>query len=121
MNEPQSYREFWPYYVGEHGSARTRGLHFIGTAGALAFCAVALITGNGWWLVAMPLVGYGFAWAAHAFVERNRPATFRFPIWSLIGDFHMFALMCRGRMSVEVARCAELTEGKRIENPVQRT
>ena len=104
MSEPRTYREFWPFYVGEHSLEATRRLHFVGTALVIAMPVLALVTWNAWWLVAMPIVGYGFAWVGHFFVERNKPATFRFPVWSLIGDFHMFALMCLGRMNDEVAR-----------------
>ncbi len=114
MEHPRTYREFWPYYVGEHNLAATRWLHFVGTAGVLAFFVVAIATWDGWWLVAMPLFGYGFAWTGHFFVEHNKPATFRFPLWSLAGDFHMFALMCLGRMGDEVSRCLAITGGKRL-------
>jgi hypothetical protein len=114
MSAPRTYREFWPYYVGEHGRSGTRWLHFVGTAGVIVMFVIAIVTLNGWWLVAMPLFGYAFAWIGHFAVEHNKPATFRFPVWSLIGDFHMFALMCLGRMSDEVARCAELTAGRRL-------
>ena len=92
MDKPQSYREFWPFYVRQHMRPATRWLHFVGTAGVLALAAAAALDGNAWLLAAMPPCGYGFAWFAHAFVERNRPATFTHPVWSLIGDFHMFAL-----------------------------
>ena len=114
MSEPRTYADFWPYYVGEHRSAGTRWLHFVGTAGVFFFFFVALVASNAWWLIAMPLSGYGGAWLGHLLVERNKPATFRFPLWSLIGDFHMFALMCRGRMTGEVARCAQLTDGETL-------
>ena len=114
MSAPRTYREFWPYYVVEHRRSGTRWLHFTGTAGVLAFFVIAIVTLNGWWLVGMPLFGYAFAWIGHFTVERNKPATFRFPVWSLIGDFHMFVLMCLGRMNDEVARCAELTAGRRL-------
>ncbi|MBN36741.1 MAG: hypothetical protein CMM46_18555 [Rhodospirillaceae bacterium] len=107
MEAPRSYREFWPFYVREHLNPTTRLFHFIGTAGVLLFLAAALATRNAWWLLAMPLCGYGFAWAAHAFVERNEPATFTHPFWSLIGDFHMFVMMAMGRMSAEVERHRE--------------
>ena len=106
MSAPRTYREFWPYYVGEHRLASTRRLHFIGTALVIAMPVLALVTWSGWWLLAMPFLGYGFAWVGHFFVERNSPATFRFPVWSLISDFRMFALMCLGRMNDEVARYA---------------
>jgi hypothetical protein len=114
MVAPRTYREFWPYYVGEHRHAGTRWLHFAGTAGVLVFALVGGVTGNGWWLVAMPILGYAFAWLGHAAVERNKPATFRFPVWSLIADFQMFGLMCLGRMESEVARCAGVTGGERV-------
>ena len=107
MARPRSYGEFWPYYVREHADRRTRALHFAGTAGAIAVAVAAAASGRWWLLAAIPVLGYGFAWVAHAFVERNRPATFTHPLWSLIGDFHMFALMLTGRMGREVARHRE--------------
>jgi len=107
MERPRSYREFWPYYVREHMRPRTRLLHFLGTLGVLALLAAAIVLLDGWLLLLLPVCGYGFAWAAHAFVERNKPATFTHPVWSLIGDFHMFGLMLMGRMDREVARHAD--------------
>jgi len=107
MARPTSYREFWPYYVREHGKPATRALHFAGTAGVIVLAVVAAATADGWLLLALPVVGYGFAWLAHALVERNRPATFTHPWWSLVGDFHMFALMLAGRMGREVERHAK--------------
>ncbi len=104
MTGPARYREFWPFYVREHLDPVTRRLHFVGTAGVFACAVSALATGEPWLLAGMPLAGYGFAWAAHAFVERNRPATFTHPLWSLAGDFHMFFLMLAGRMAAEVER-----------------
>lgn len=100
----QSFAEFWPFYLREHSRPRTRLLHYVGTTGVLVVAAAALITGRWAWLWAMPLLGYGFAWAAHFFVERNRPATFTYPLWSLRADFVMYGKMLRGQMPDELRR-----------------
>jgi hypothetical protein len=97
-----TFREFWPYYVREHSRPLTRGLHYVGTGGLLALAATALATRRPALLALLPVVGYGFAWAAHFFVEKNRPATFTYPLWSLGADFVMFGKMLRGRMHEEV-------------------
>ncbi len=93
-----SFAEFYPFYLGEHARPATRRLHFMGSALAL-FCLAALVlTGNVWWLVGALVSGYGFAWAAHLFVEKNRPATFRHPLYSLMGDWKMFWEILMGRI-----------------------
>jgi hypothetical protein len=102
-----SYEEFWPYYVSEHALPATRALHFAGTSLVLACFAAGLLV-SAWWFAAAPLAGYGFAWVAHFFFEKNRPATFTYPLWSLRGDFRMFRLMLLGRMAPELARAASL-------------
>ena len=102
-----SYREFWAFYVGEHRRPLTRRLHFIGTTGAIFGIAAAIIFANVWLLVLAPVFAYGLAWAGHFWVEKNSPATFRYPLWSLLADFHMYALMLTGRMDDEVRRHAE--------------
>jgi hypothetical protein len=99
-----TFREFWPYYVGQHSRRLTRGLHYLGTGGLFVVIAVALASGRPALLWLLPVVGYGFAWAAHFFVEKNRPATFTHPLWSLGADFVMFGKMLRGRMGTEVQR-----------------
>jgi hypothetical protein len=100
----RSFAEFWPYYVGEHRHPVCRGLHYLGTSLALAV-VVALVTVGDPWLVVLGLaVGYGPAWIAHFFVEHNRPATFKYPLWSLFSDFKMLGLAIRGRMAAEVTR-----------------
>ena len=99
-----SYREFWPFYVSQHLKPGTRLLHFIGTSAAI-LCIIAAIVSHDWWLLLIgPFVSYGPAWVAHFFVERNKPATFSYPLWSLIGDFHMYGLMWAGRMEREIRR-----------------
>ena len=100
----RSFAEFWPYYVREHANRANRYLHFIGTLSAIGL-AITLVVMGWWWLaLALPVVGYGFAWVGHFLVERNRPATFRHPFWSLLGDFKMFGLMAVGRMDAELEK-----------------
>ena len=96
-------REFWPFYLREHSRRGTRALHLIGTAIALA-CIVLAIVATPWFLLGGLVAGYAFAWVAHFFVEHNRPATFKHPLWSLAGDYKMVALMLAGRMGEEVER-----------------
>ena len=104
---PASFDEFWPYYVSEHRRPATRALHFLGTSLVLATLGAAALV-SPWWLLAAPFAGYGPAWIGHLFVEKNRPATFTYPLWSLRADFRMFGLTLRGRMGPEVERAARL-------------
>jgi hypothetical protein len=99
--ELKTFEEFWPHYLGEHLHPVNRALHFAGTSlvygiGALA-AAISIR-----WLVLAPLVGYGFAWVGHYLVEKNRPATFTYPLWSLRGDFRMHARMLTGRLDADL-------------------
>jgi hypothetical protein len=93
-----SFADFYPYYLTEHRQRATRRLHFIGTGMAMAFGLLALVTLNAWLLAAMPVAGYSFAWAGHFVFEKNRPATFRHPWYSLAADFVMFRDMLVGRI-----------------------
>lgn len=102
-----SYEEFWPFYVSQHMRPSTRRWHFAGTTAVLAGLAAGVVA-SPWWLVAAPFLGYGPAWIGHFFFERNRPATFTYPLWSLRGDFRMYRLMLLGRMRPEIERAAEL-------------
>lgn len=85
-----SFAEFYPYYLSEHRHLTCRRLHFVGTAGVLVVLGLALATADARWLFAMPVLGYGCAWVGHFFYERNQPATFEHPLYSLLGDFAMF-------------------------------
>jgi len=94
----RSFREFYPFYLTEHSRSGTRRLHFVGTLLVLLTVVYALATQRWAALLLLPVFGYGFAWAAHFFVERNRPATFTYPLYSLAGDFRMFVDMARRRV-----------------------
>lgn len=93
----QSFAAFYPYYIHEHSNRMCRRIHVVGSGLVLAVLAVAVATRNPWWLLAMPLVGYGAAWVGHFFFEKNRPATFKYPLWSLMGDWRMFFETVSGR------------------------
>ena len=69
----------------------------VGSALVIGVAILALVTLNAWWLLAMPVIGYGFAWVGHFFFEKNRPATFKYPLWSLMGDWRMFFETVSGR------------------------
>ena len=95
-----SFAEFYPFYLSEHSNLMSRRLHFIGSLGVIGCVAMAIATGNWLWLPAAIACGYGFAWVGHYRFEKNRPATFRHPIYSLMGDWVMFADICRGKISL---------------------
>ena len=100
----KSYREFWPYYLNEHKDPRTRALHLAGTGVTTALLIAFVITANIWLLPVAVLAGYGPAWFAHFAVEKNQPATFRYPVWSLISDFRMAATWLAGGLDRELKR-----------------
>jgi hypothetical protein len=110
-NHPiQSYDDFWLFYLREHAKPRTRTLHYIGTSLAVLGLAAGLVLANPWVLLAVPVVGYGPAWMAHFLVEKNRPATFTYPLWSLASDFRMVFRRLTGRIDDDLKR-AGIIEG----------
>lgn len=94
-----SFREFYPYYLSEHRNPTCRRLHVVGS-GLIVVLILTVLFGllSPWWLLAAPLLGYGFAWVGHFAFEKNRPATFSHPLWSLMGDWVMFKDVLTGRI-----------------------
>jgi hypothetical protein len=98
----ESFSEFYPFYLTEHQNTTSRLLHFIGTTLFFVFLVSALVSGNYnlFWLC--PLMGYGFAWVGHFFFEKNKPATFQYPMWSLASDFKLYFQILRGKQKLKV-------------------
>jgi hypothetical protein len=99
-----TFAEFWPFYLREHSRPGTRALHYLGTSLVVTLAILAAVLGEPWLLVPVPIAGYFFAWLAHFGHERNRPATFSYPVWSLAADFRMWALWLAGRLGPELDR-----------------
>ncbi len=102
-----NFKEFYIYYLSEHRHPVSRNLHFIGTFGVILMAIAAPVTGK-WWLFALlPVMGYGFAWFGHFFFEKNKPATFQYPLWSLGSDFVMFAHIITGKIQEKLKQAEE--------------
>src|SRR5689334_13027307 len=100
----ESYEEFWSFYVREHSHPTSRLLHFIGSTGSLALVAAALLRREPKHLLHALLSGYGGAWIGHFAFEKNKPASWKYPLWSFISDWKMYAKILTGKMDGEVAR-----------------
>jgi len=100
----KSFSEFWPFYISEHSRPGTRILHLIGTTSGILLAVYVIVTGK-WWLFPLALIpGYGGAWLGHFLIEKNKPATFQYPLWSFMGDYKMIALMITGRIGRETSK-----------------
>ncbi|MDE1167157.1 MAG: DUF962 domain-containing protein [Pseudomonas sp.] len=95
----KTFAQFYPYYLEEHSNATCRRLHFIGTSLVIALLAYTFASAAWLLLIAIPVAGYSFAWIGHFFFEKNRPATFKHPLYSLMGDFVMYRDMLVGKVS----------------------
>lgn len=93
-----SFAHFYPFYLAEHANRSCRRLHFVGSTLVIAVLLWVLVTQNWAGLLLLPLIGYGFAWAGHFFFEHNRPATFKYPLYSLAGDWVMYWQMLTGKI-----------------------
>tara|TARA_B100000767_G_C19750479_1_gene530574 strand:+ start:256 stop:561 length:306 start_codon:yes stop_codon:yes gene_type:complete len=100
MKRFSSFKEFYPYYLEEHKLPRTKLFHFIGTLAAILFIAGLAYTQNPFYILGALLSGYGAAWISHFFVEKNKPATFKYPLYSFLGDYRMFFEILMGRHQI---------------------
>jgi hypothetical protein len=98
QNQFRSFREFYPFYLSEHANRTSRRLHFLGTSIACVLLLAALVTPLRWLAGVAILQGYAFAWVGHFFFEHNRPATFKYPAFSLMGDWRLWWEMLTGRL-----------------------
>ena len=96
----KTFKEFYPYYLDEHKDKKTKLVHFIGTCFSIFFLVRLFLTLNPLNLLFALLAGYGFAWFGHFFVEKNKPATFTYPFFSLIGDYKMFYEILLGKHKI---------------------
>lgn len=104
----KSFKEFYPFYLTEHQDPICQELHFTGTLSLLIILFVAILIQKWWLLALIPLVGYGFAWVGHFFFEKNRPATFTYPLWSLGSDFVMFYHILTNQIDAKMANARKV-------------
>ncbi|QTN39626.1 DUF962 domain-containing protein [Cryomorphaceae bacterium] len=93
----KSFKEFYPYYLTEHSKRGTRITHFIGTSLFILLVLYSLVMGNGWLFLMGVVLAYGWAWIGHFFIEKNKPATFQYPLWSLASDFKLYFQILGGK------------------------
>jgi hypothetical protein len=94
----KTFADFYPFYLAEHSDRTCRRLHFVGSTLVLFVLVYVAATGNLWALLLAPLVGYGFAWVGHFFFEHNKPATFKYPFYSFVGDWVMYKEILTGKI-----------------------
>jgi hypothetical protein len=93
-----TFRDFYPFYLSEHRNPTCRKLHFVGSSLVLGLVLAAIVTPHAWLLWLVPVAGYGFAWVGHFAFEKNRPATFKYPAWSFLGDWVMYWQLLTGKI-----------------------
>jgi len=106
------YDAFWLHYLREHAKPQTRQIHYAGTFLALGSVAAAFVFAQPWFGALALVTGYGPAWYAHFCVEKNRPATFTYPVWSLLSDFRMAFAWLTGSLGGELARAGVVAPPK---------
>ena len=109
-----TFQEFWPEYVRAHSQSSTRILHCIGTLLGWITLGAVLALHRWWWIPLALVIPYALAWISHFFIEHNKPATFKHPLWSLAADYKMFGMMLAGRMGqAEIERCRQRSAAQR--------
>ncbi|MEZ9368178.1 Mpo1-like protein [Shewanella sp. 10N.286.51.B2] len=91
----QDFKSFYPFYLSQHQNATCRRLHYLGSGLIVLLLLVTLVSQQWWQLLFIPVIGYGFAWIGHFVFEKNKPATFEYPLYSLLADWVMFAQMLK--------------------------
>lgn len=109
MREYTTFADFWPYYLREHSQPATRAWHYVGTSLAILTLIIIVLTQSWLFLPVTFICGYFFAWVSHGFIERNKPATFTYPLWSLGADFKMLFCFLAGKMKAELIRAGVTT------------
>jgi len=103
----KTFKVFYKFYLIEHKNKISRLLHVVGTTIVLAIFLTSLYHGQPKLLIFLPIVGYGFAWVGHFFFEKNKPATFKYPLWSLKADFVMWYAILSGKLSLDSSKDLE--------------
>ena len=103
----KTYSAFFDFYLSEHNLPLTRAVHYLGSTLGILALVLAVRTLNPIWILVGLVCGYGCAWAGHFFIEHNRPATFKYPLWSFMGDYHMYFLWLTGQLTKRRARAEE--------------
>ncbi len=96
----KNFKEFYPFYLAEHQNKISRRLHVIGSLMVLMLLAFVILKQQWIWLLALPVLGYGFAWVGHFFFEKNKPATFDYPLYSFAGDWVMLWQCLTGKIKL---------------------
>jgi len=104
----KTFKEFYPFYLSQHSNKTCRLLHVIGTTILLAITLTAVYHKQPILLIFVPIAGYGFAWVGHFFFEKNKPATFTYPLWSLVSDFKMYFQVLSGTISLDTSKDANI-------------
>ena len=104
----QTLKEFYPYYLTEHSDATCRVLHYIGTSLVIGMLIFAIVSPAWWKFALLPILGYGFAWFGHFKFEKNKPATFQYPFYSLTSDFIMLFHFLSGQIDVKLIEAKQI-------------